>query len=320
MSLTGDTFSVYLRTNVLPLVQRLWWDNSAWTGAANKYIEVVRGAAVPGGTDVDVILDTSRSSNAAAYTFGDPAPTPDTTTSVRAYFTKEMFTGMAKTYDFYKGLAANGGAYPGTITDMDMAAIERATADVIDVANDTFSSDVVTWIDSTGTFSDAALSKSTYTSLVSYESTSVGVLAVADLDAAIEAMEDTTYGPVDRSKLCWIMARNQFGHVAELTSNVAYNSYNYFTTRDGQSSANYDAEATRVIKTYGDIPIWVVPGFSTTDILLVNRDAVKVYEWMPLTVTPKQLMAPEEGFLIKYGAILAVLNPRECGKLSGVTA
>lgn len=313
MTLSGETYTSYLRTNVLPVAQEAIYYNNFLFGPQSPF-EVVGPTACPGGDSVDILVDTSVSSNVAVYTVGDPMPTPDTTTTVQAYFAKDMFQGTAKTYDIYRAFQANGGAYPA-LGDQDTKAITTVAKSLRDLACTTMLGDMITWIDSTSAFSDASLNRTTYPSLASYESGSVGTLAKADLDGMIENLENGTYQKVPRSDMVWLMPVNQIWNAADVLAGVS----GTIPWALSAQADRMDVEATAKMATYGGIPIVPVPDLTNTNILLVDRNTVKIYNWMALEITPKDVAAAEQSWLLKFGASVAILNPARCGKLDGIT-
>jgi hypothetical protein len=316
MTLSGSTFSTYLKTVVEPMAQQTFWLNNELLDG--RYFEVIPPNQCPAGTYVNVMIDYASSTNAAAYTVGDPMVVPGTTSSVLAQFNKDYFQESAKTYNYYKWLNAGREGSYADLGDQDMKEINLAAKKLRKLACTTMLSDLESWIDSAANFSDAALARGTYTSLVSYEDATVGTLTEAVLADAVEALTDSTYGPVDRSDLLWVMDVNMVGKIAALQS-PAYNTFNKFATYDAQSNAPIDGGTVYRTQSWDGIPIAVMHDFSTTDILLVNKSKIKVYNWAPLTITPKDVAADENAFLLTFGACLVVEDPRQQGKLDAVT-
>lgn len=315
MTLSGETFSSYLRTNVLPVVEEtIFFNNKMLDGSI---FEVVGPNACPGGDSIDWIIDEEVSTHAAAYTVGDAMPVADTTTSVVPYVTKDMFQATAKTYDIYRAYQQNGGAY-APLGDQDQKAIQMAAKSLRDLCVTTMITDLIALVDSTSAFGDGSLSRTTYTHLVSYEAGSISTLAKADLDTALENMLGTTYGPVNLEDMVWLMPINQLFNLADVAGIGIQ--YNEWSTNSNPATGGLDLEATQRMKTYGGVPIVIVPDMTTTNILLLNRKKVKVYNWMALEITPKDVSAAEQAWLLKFGANVVVLDPRQQAKLDGITA
>jgi len=314
MTLSGETFTSYLRTNVLPVAEEtIFFNNKMLDGSI---FETVGPAQCPGGDSIDWIIDTSVSTNAAAYVLGDPMPTPDTTTTVVPYVTKDMFQASAKTYDIYRAYQANGGAY-APLGDQDTKAIQMASRSLRDLCVTTMITDLIALVDSTSAFGDGSLSRTTYAALASYEAGAISTLAKADLDTAIENMLGVTYGPVALEDMVWLMPVNQLFNLADVAgAGLVYNEYSTSSAAGG----TLDVENTHRMKSYGGIPIVVVPDMTSTNMLLLNRKKVKVYNWMALEITPKDVAAAEQSWLLKFGANVVVTDPRKQAKLDGITA
>lgn len=315
MTVTGDTFSTYLRDVWLPEAELTVFHNDSLLGPGGPF-EVISPERCPGGTYINVGIDYAVTTHAAAYAVGDAMPAPDSISTVKAYFNKDFYQASAKTYTYYKHLRETG--YEGSYVDFDQEtkAVQMAAKNLKDLITTTMLTDLEAWIDSTSNFSDAALARGTYTSLVSYEAGSVGSLARADLDDALEAMEDVTYGPVPRSSMAWIMARNQLTNMSTLFTGAS----TFEMNASSQNMGPIDPEGTMRLGSYGGVPIYVLPDFSTTDILLVNRDKIKIYNWAPLEITIKDLPEAGQSWLLTMGATLVVQDPRTQAKLDAVTA
>jgi hypothetical protein len=315
MTLSGETFTSYLRTNVLPVAEEtIFFNNVMLDGSI---FEVVPPASCPGGDSIDWIIDEAVSTHAAAYTVGDAMPVADTTTTVVPYVTKDMFQATAKTYDIYRAYQANGGAY-SPLGDQDTKSIQMAAKSLRDLCVTTMITDLIALVDSTSAFGDGSLSRSTYPGLVSYEAGSIGTLAKADLDTAIENLLGVTYGPCNLDDLVWLMPVNQLFNLSDVAGIGIQ--YNEWSTTSNPAGGGIDLEATHRMKSYGGIPIVVVPDMTTTNILLLNRKKVKVFNWMELEITPKDVAAAEQAWLLKFGANVVVLNPRTQAKLDGISA
>jgi hypothetical protein len=319
MTLSGDTFSNYLNTVYTPMAEEtIFWNNSLLDGSV---FEVIKPEQCPGGDYINVLIDWAATTYAAAYTVGDPMPTPDTLSSVRAYFNKDFYQVSAKTYNYYKWLQAGINGTHSGLGDQDEKAILTSAKSLRDLMTTTMLSDLETWIDASSNFSDAALARGTYTSLVSQETAGGGTgVTLAQLEDLVEGMQNVTYGPVATEDMAWIMARNQLTNVSRLGSNLAYNSTFAAMTTSLDSTAPIDIERAHRTATIAGIPVVVLPDFSTTDILLVNRKKIKIYNWAPLEIVPKDVAAAEQSWLLTMGASLVVLDPRQQSKIDNLSA
>ena len=313
MTVTGDTFTDYAKENHLPGAELEVFHNDSLLGPGGPF-EVIGPSATPGGDQIHVDHDWAVTANGGSYSIGDPDPVADSISTVKSSWNKDFYIEGAKTYKLYKHLYETnpGGRYQEF--NQDQKAIDMAARNMRDTISTTMLTDLVTWIDSASNFSDAALVRGTYTSLVSYESTSVGTLALSDLEDAIEAMENVTYGPVDRSSMLWIMARNQKTNLSRLAAGAS--NFEFNATQGGK----IDAGRVGMMDTFEGVPILVLPDFSNADILLVNKDKIKIYNWAPLDIEAKSITEPAQYWELTMGASLVVRDPRCQAKLSGVTA
>ena len=315
MAYQGEGYSDYLREVWLPMARLMVYRNGYFLGKDSPF-EIVPPNKCPSGEHINMGLDYAISSNAGLYTVGDAMVTPAQTSTVKAYFNKDPFQETVKTYKMLKHMHHTGIGGTNLDKSTDDKAMTTGIKNLIDTAMTQMLADIVAWISATTAFSDASLDRSTYTSLVSYEATGVNALALADLEDALEALEDVTYGPVARESLAWLMPRNQLTNLSRLTSGVS----NLGLNASSDGVGKIDGDRTGRTKTFGDVPIFVVPDMSTTTILLVNRSAIKVYNWAPLEIEPKSLEELAQAWALSIGVCIGVEDPRQQGKLAGITA
>jgi hypothetical protein len=130
-------------------------------------------------------------------------------------------------------------------------------------------------------------------------------------------MLGVTYGPVNLADMVWLMPVNQLFNLADVAGGgLQYNEYSTPTAMGG----TLDVESTHRMKSYGGVPIVIVPDMTNTEILLLNRTKIKVYNWMALEITPKDIAAAEQSWLLKFGANVVCTDPRQQGKLPLITA
>lgn len=317
MTLAGDvSAATYLKENVQPRVEEtIFFNNCLLDGSTFQVV-----TDTPAGTYVETMIDEAVTTYAAAYTLGDPGPTADSSTSCIAKFNKDTWQVTAKTYDVYNMLMKGPGGNHCGLTEQDNRAIDKAARSLRDLATTSMLTDLVALVDSTSAFSDASLSRTTYPGLVSYEASTVGTLTEAHLQVMVEALRDVTYGPVRDEDMVFVMAANQWGHVSRFAGPAAYNATFATSSFALDGTGNIDSGITHRVKTYEGIDILVVPDFSTTDILLLDRSKVKVHYWSPVTIKPVSVFALEQAWIISIGTAIELSNPRNAGKLPGVTA
>lgn len=315
MAYQGEGYEAYLKEVWVPMAQQMVYRNGYFLGSESPF-EIIPPEKCVSGENINMGLDYAISSNAGLYTVGDAMVTPAQTSTVKAYFDKDFFQETVKTYKMLKHMHHSGQGGSNLDMSTDDKAMKAGVANLIDAAMAQMLADIVAWISATTAFSDAALDRTVYTSLVSYEATTVGALALADMEDALEALEDVTYGPVKREDLAWLMPRNQLTNLSRLTAGVSNMGLN--ASSDGMNKI--DGDRSGRTKTFGDVPIFVVPDMSTATILLVNRKMIKVYNWAPLEIEPKSLEELAQAWALSIGVCIGVEDPRQQGKLSGVDA
>jgi hypothetical protein len=315
MTITGDQFTVYRNEAYLTKVINNVYHNS-WV-LDQRFFEIVPPAGCPGGASIDEIIDYAVSTNAATYSIGTPMPTPDSISSVRAYFNKDYYHASSKTYGITRSQQNVNYNGQNVAMEPNAKAMEAAQKNLIDLISTTAYTDLASQVDSTTAYSDASLSRTTY-SIASYEASTVGALALADLEDAIEAMEDVTYGVVPRENQVIMMARNQLTNLSRLVTGAQYNEL--VTT---QSDTRADAGRTRLTTHFDGVPILVVPDQLTTEILIVDRTKVKVFVHRALemvTLNEANLKEDANATYLMMGLNLINTDPKRACKLPGVTA
>jgi len=312
MALTGNLFTSYLREVYLPQAVKTLFQNDIWFH--QPFIEIVPSSACPAGPNINIILDYAVSTSAEAYAQGAPQPAAHTLSDVRAYFTKDYFQETAKVHGDTLAMLKNGGS--NVAQDAIQKSIDQGIMNLKAVMTSTFLTDLGNQVDSTTAYSDAALSRATY-SIASYEAGSISTLARADIVDMIEALQSGSYGPiVPLDDMLLLMPPNQQGNLANLQAAVAYAEF----TTSTQNMGPMDSGVKFRTKTFESVPILEVPGMTTTEIYLVRKSQTKIYFHEDITVTPKDAPEWAENYLITCGANLVVSDPRGCGKLTGVTA
>lgn len=315
MALTGDTYSVYLTESYIPTVtQTVFWNS--WY-MSQPFFEIVQPGACPSGTAIRGVLDYAVTTNAEVYVQGAPMPDPDTLSTVEYYHTKDYFQVAAKVYGDTISQLGGKDSPIAQIAPREKA-ISTSIKNAVDLAATTLLTDLGSQVDSTTTYSDSALNRTTY-SIASYEAGAGGALAIADLDDALEALQDNTYGVPDYPQpdnLVWLMARNQKTNLATLT--LGTTSYVYGVSQETSTTA--DAGKMRKLDSYDSIPILVVPDMTNTEMYLVRRDATKLFMHEGMTTVVKDPAEWAEQWLTTFGINLVITNPRCCAKITGITA
>lgn len=213
MGLTGTDFTTYLKDGYIPQAVETFWRNTFWLNPANHPFEIIQGG--PGGDNISEIIHYSSTSNAAAHVKGAPIPDPDALNTVRAYWTKDRFEGTAKVFGQDVANGANGGTE--IPVSMEQTAISDTLINVEAALNAAVLTDLAAQVDSTTAFSDAALTRATY-SLASIETAVGGVMTLAVLEDTLESLRNTTNGIVGSDDLAILMPPNQLTNLSRLTN------------------------------------------------------------------------------------------------------
>ena len=318
MALTGDQYaSVYLREEYIPAAQTTIFWNTAFL-APDSPFEIVQPNACPAGPSINQVYEYSTSTNSEAYVKGAQAPDPDTTSDVRAYFTKDFWHGSGKVYGSEVAQTVGAGGGLNVAINMAERSIDRSLKNMLDTASATFLTDLAAQVDSTTALGDGSLSRSTY-SLASLETAHSAVLTAAVLEDTIENLQNTTYGVPDvpnEADLVWLMPRNQKTNTSRLNGGDT----NYSMQWSAQSPEAIDGSRMHRTRSYGDVDIWVCPDMTTTEIYCVRKDACKIYMHAPVETEPKDVAEWAEFWYSHCGLNLVITNVRCAAKLTGVTA
>lgn len=304
--------SVYLNEVYIPrVVNTATYQKSFFLRSG--VFEVIPEAQCVSGSEINQIFDYTVSTNAAAYTRGDPMVDAFTMSSIRGYHNKDSYQESAKVYGIDKAYM-NGQGAPNVPISPDQKSLDQGIANIVDAMEAVFLTDLAAQVDSSTAYGDGSLTKATY-GLVSYESAVGGALTENALEDMIEALHDTTYGYVNDADMVFLCAANQKTNFARLTAGAQYKEVSW-------DASNPWGDAGRLIRarTYNDIPIIVVPGMTSTEWYLVDRTKIKIHYWHTINAQPKN---PEEWadlWLLVGGANLVCEDPKRTGKLTGVTA
>jgi len=311
----GVDLTAYRRQEWLPIAQNVLFRNSWWM--KQGLFEIVPQASCPGGSRITWGIDYSSTANGGAFTRGDAMSASDTLVGIAAYQTKDWYQATAKVSGIDKNEMAGSGSE--IAMDLTSKSIEAATKNLVQAQATAFAADLVAMVDNGGNFSDAALTRSTY-GLASYEAALSGNLTLVAMEDMIEALEDTTYGPISRDDMVILMARNQLTNLSRLTSNLGYNTTFANLTTSTDPTTMIDGGRANRNASFEGVQIQVVPGFSNADIVVVPKSNVKIYMHHDLEITTKDTAEFADMYHLVAGANLVVLDPLRAGKLSGVTA
>ena len=311
----GFDLTAFRRNEYLPIVQNVIYKSSWWH--TQNVFEIIPQSGCPGGNRIPWGVEYSSTSNGGSFTRGDAMAASDTLVGCTAYQTKDWFQHTAKVSGIDKAEMSGGGSE--VAMDLTSKAIGAATRNLIHDMETAFAADFVALIDAaSNTFSDAALTRSTY-GLASYEETTSAAVTLAQLEQLMEELGSNTYGPIPREEMVLCMVEGQVWNVARLSSNLAYNAT--FAALSTSTNPNDPIDGGRAFRnlSFNGVPIVVIPNMSTTDIVCTSRNNVKIYYHHDIEVISKDTAEFADLYEIVGGANLVVLDPLRAGKLSAKT-
>jgi hypothetical protein len=289
-------------------------------------IEQVGPKATPAGPNINFGIEYSHTDNGGTFAYADPMPESDDTTAVAAYFTKTAYQKAARTYGMLQAQEQGIGIrLPYSQSSIsDMAAIEKTSRKLRAVITAAVILEFETQIDSAGSYGDNSLTRSSY-GLASYEDTSGGDLTLAHLEDAIENGQGTTYGGVTDPAMEYdiLLPQNQMTNLGRLgAGNVgeSFNEANFLAMVRMDENGPIDAGRITRTKTFEGIRLRVVPGMTTTNILILRRGTNSIYNWWNLEVEPKDVAAKQRLYLITMGVNGICRVPTHNLKISGLNA
>lgn len=313
MTVAGDVRSNLIRNVWEPGLVNSVFYNSTFLGATdNTGARIFETVQAPAGSQITKGHTVSVDSNSEAYTYDDPMPVANTLTDVKPYFTKDPYQTAARVFKVNLDYMGSVGGEPGI--DAVGQTLENAAKDHWDLVNRTFITDLTAQIDSASTYSDAALNRSTYTALASYETAVGGALTLAVMEDMLEAMLDNDRGGrLDDYAL--LMPYNQKTNLSRLGAGSGAG-YNIQLAPGG----TMDIGRLASLETWNGVPIVPTHDMDNSTILMVHRPSTKIYWTRQLTITEKEEAADTMLFHLTSNWNIVTWNPKMSGKLGTLTA
>jgi len=258
-----------------------------------------------GGHYIKVPIRTSVSSNAAGYTKADVDPDSGTFVATYGQWTKTYQHTSFEVHGIDEAEAAGGGAevISGLIRDawmMEQDQIEQVI----------FAAILAQWkldIDETGTYgSYSALSRTTYSTLASYEETT-------DASITLQYLR-TMANTVNLNKKNGGKARYQLLFEPQVYNKfepVAYGLHG-METQAGQGAQKLGYEG---VLTWEQQAVHSITGMTTGDVFYGRKEDFKIHQHRPMSVTQVASGRDSAKFVIRWGITGYVINPGFCGKL-----
>ena len=278
------------------------------------------------GDDIRFGIEYSVTDNGGTLVPWQALSDPDTVDGISATFEKSSYTNSGITDQVLQARenGANQLVDPSSSLISDQKMVEIAVLNMKARMTAALILEMETQIDSSGNFSDSDRSRSTY-GLASYEDTDGGLIKLQQLEDAIENLQSSTYGESTRpeTELLICLPRNQLTNLARAgaaSAGVSFNETNFYMTADSQSSAPIDAGRITRTKTFEGIQLQVIPGMTTTVILLIRRDTCSMDQWAPIYMKEIAAAGFQRQIACWCGMNFVTWKPSWNGKISGLTA
>jgi len=256
------------------------------------------------GDRITVRNQAAWTSNAAAYTKADVNPTPDSNTLIKPYWDKTFYHASCE----IEGIDISNAQGQGDLAVLKLIddSVMNCGKSLMDVVVAAQYGELKADIDSSSTYSDAGLSRSTYATLASYEEAT---------DAAITI--DYFRGMVNGTRLLKNCSPKS-AYVA-LLEEAVYNKFRplaaalhaYDANNEGVQALGYP-ECGR----FEGTDIIVPDGMTTGDVLYVDRTKVKVFEHRPLEVKEVESGRDSVKVVLRVGVNTVVVDPGKAGKMT----
>jgi len=256
-----------------------------------------------GGPVISKTMRTAVTSNVSDYDRTDVNPESGDSTFVQAYWNKKYTHSAFEVHGIDINEAKNGGLT--TITDLikDAAAVEYAQFRQKLFAN--LYAMLKADIDSAATYSDAALSRSTYTTLASFEDSTDTAITLALLRTAKNTilLNENTMS-------------DQYIHLMEQAVMNVFNPLAaalHTWNTEGVKGASY-AAGHQIAGSWEGNDVVTIPGMTTGDTFLLRPQDVYVYNHRPFEIEQVESGKDSAKFVIRAGFNLFVDNPGLQGK------
>lgn len=258
-----------------------------------------------GGSKIIKKIRTAVTSNAADYDRTDVNPESGDSTFVEAYWNKKYTHTAYEVHGIDRAEASAGGIT--TITDLlrDAAATEYAQFRNLLFSN--LYTMLKADIDSTATYSDAALSRSTYATLASYEEATDTAITLALLRTCKNTV--TLDENVMDDQYIWLMQQAVFNVFNPLAA--ALHTWNTTGVKGQEYAAGYQP-----VGSWEGNDVTKIPGMTTGDVFFLRPQDVFIYNHRPLEIEQVESGKDSVKFVMRAGFNLFVDNPGWQGKMT----
>lgn len=258
-----------------------------------------------GGDRLTEKFEAARTSPAAAYTKADVNPAAASNTLIKPYWDKKFYHTSCE----IEGIDLANAKAGGTDLDLIRNEIMHETGSLMDVIFTAFMTQLKADVDSSATYSDKALSRTTYSTLASYEEATDSAITVAYMRGMINStMLLKNCGP-------------RSGYVI-LCEEAVYNKFNPLAAALSTHNVNDPVPASDPMYGYSQssnfegVDIVVPSGMTTGDVLMLRKQDVRLTEHMPLEIEQVPSGRHSVKFVIRIGINCHVVHPGFQGKMT----
>ena len=259
-----------------------------------------------GGENWETKFRLAYSSNAAQYTTADSSHVASSSqTLAKPYWAKTFYQSFVEVENIDIKNAMNGGADFDLVRDA-VAVEAKALMDkiaqgiLVQIKDD---------VDDTNTYSDLALSRSTYPTLASAVDTSTTAITVELFREMVDgATLEKNAGPL--SNYVALFEQGVYNTFKRLAGDKL--TYTVNDVKAGQALAGGYQE----INSFDGIGIAAPEGLVSGDVFLLRKQDVKVDVHRPLEIVPVPTGKDSVGFALYAGADVHVINPGRQGKMT----
>ena len=259
----------------------------------------------PGGQYVNWIVHTAAAGTVQVFTEGQALPLEGNETTIQAYISPVYIRDVVRISNILRDAVGNAGHY--NVFDMEIQQKINAIKDLFETSfmESTYGLELA--IDSSSNYAGVTRSSATYWQ--STETAVSGTLSWTNIRDLIETCRDNDKGGLKQPH--WFMPWNQYSNLFSIAGQPGYKSFPSTDALQGYSAQQIDGA-----------PVTPLGDMTNTVILAVDMAPGNWYmeEFRPLTIKSLSEAGDDDRYSMSAGLALACFNPKNHGKLTGVTA
>ena len=254
------------------------------------------------GHTISFPIEAAYASNAADYSVSTNADVEaGTTTKIKAYWNKRYTHGAAEVPGI--DVAENMGRW-----DEFGSEVAHETKKIVNIHYNNFFTQIKSDIDSAANYSDAALSRSTYTNLQSYEEDSDAQITLALMRGMISGVLEDFDLDMLSEYVCY-MERTVYNTFKPLAA--ANQTWNITATKGTPQDVGFQEVAS-----FDGLQIKTLPGMTTGDVFMIHKPNLKAVNHRPFSIVHKEVKKDATYAAIYDGWNFMATNPRYHGKMT----